>query len=152
MMRINDNAELSPGHSLLWSKAANNPDWLLGLTGSDFTSALNKHIVDTLDHFHPLGVKHWDVINEMIDQGTASHTFYLDKSEDPDVRVKVHQLVAALYPDTKIYVNDYGIILDKDNRFTLFQQLLRELISAGAPVHAIGLQSHIKGKVGIAIF
>ena len=90
-------------------------------------------------------MRHWDVINEMVDQGSASHTFYLDQSGDPEVRLKIHQLVAALYPDTKIYVNDYGIILDKDNRFALFQQLLRELISAGAPVHGIGLQSHIKG-------
>ena len=133
------------GHSLLWSKAGNNPAWLLGLTGSDFSSAVFEHIEDTLDHFQPLGVKHWDVINEMVDQGSVSHTFYTDQSGDPDIRVKVHQRVAALYPDVKMYVNDYGIILDKNNRFALFQQLLRELISAGAPVHAIGLQSHIKG-------
>ena len=92
-------------------------------------------------------MKHWDVINEMIDQGTESHTFYQDQSGDPDIRVKVHQRVAALYPDVKMYVNDYGIILDKNNRFALFQQLLRDLISGGAPVHAIGLQSHINGKL-----
>ena len=50
-----------------------------------------------------------------------------------------------LTPDTKFYVNDYGIILNKYDRFALFQQLLRDLISAGAPVDAIGLQSHIGG-------
>ena len=111
-----------------------------------------EHIEDTLNHFQPLGVKEWDVINEMIDQGSVSHTFYQDQSGDPDIRVKIHQHVAALYPDIKMFVNDYGIILDRENRFALFQELLRELISAGAPVHAIGLQSHIKGKVFLLSF
>ena len=35
-----------------------------------------KHVEDTLQYFDGLGVKQWDVINEMIDQGSVSHTFY----------------------------------------------------------------------------
>ena len=64
------------GHSLLWSKAQNNPSWLLALTGSEFSEAVFKHVEDTLQYFDGLGVKQWDVINEMVDQGSVSHTFY----------------------------------------------------------------------------
>ena len=133
------------GHSLLWSKAQNNPSWLLALTGTEFSEAVFKHVEDTLQYFDGLGVKHWDVINEMVDQGSVSHTFYQDQSGDPDIRLKIHKRVKDLKPDTKFYVNDYGIILNRNGRFSLFQQLLRDLISAGAPVDAIGLQCHIKG-------
>ena len=158
----------------------------MALSGSEFSGAVFQHIEDTLRYFDDLGVKHWDVINEMVDQGSTSHTFYQvgiifffviihtvcmsvllvcpyffitsifqdffnlqDQSGDSDIRVKIHKHVRELSPQTKIYVNDYGIILDKHNRFALFQQLLRDLISAGAPVDAIGLQCHIKGGLEI---
>ena len=31
-------------------------------------------------------VPHWDVINEMVDEGAENHTFYLDHSGDPLIR------------------------------------------------------------------
>ena len=57
------------GHCLLWDKAENNPAWTWPLSQEDFTLAVYKHLDETLDHFDVLGVKDWDVINEMVDQG-----------------------------------------------------------------------------------
>ena len=45
-----------------------------------------KHVDDTMNHFNHLGVVHWDVINEMIDQGEASHQFYIEQSGDENFR------------------------------------------------------------------
>ena len=98
-----------------------------------------------MNHFNALGVVHWDVINEMIDQGVASHRFYIEQSGDENIRVDIHQHVKEKYPNNLFYINDYGIIMDASNRFSLFQQLLRNLFSKGVVVDGIGLQSHING-------
>ena len=109
-------------------------------------TAVYKHVDDTLDHFDALGVKNWDVINEMVDQGHDNHTFYPDHSGDPDIRAKIYNHVKERYPHTMFYVNDYGVIMNSQNRFALFQHLIRDLLSAGANIDALGVQSHIHGE------
>ena len=134
------------GHSLLWDKVQNNPDWTWSLPQEDFTLAVYKHVDETLDHFDALGVTHWDVINEMVDQGQDNHTFYVDHSGDLDIRAKIYKHVKERYPANLLYINDYGVINDNYHRFSLFQQLVRDLLSAGAPVDGLGLQSHLHGQ------
>ena len=114
--------------------------------GEDFTAAMFQHLDNTLDHFDARGVKTWDVINEMVDQGDADHTFYMEHSEDPDIRAKIYRHVKERYPDTMFFVNDYGIITDSHDRFSMYQDLIRSLLSAGAPLDAIGVQCHLNGK------
>ena len=81
----------------------------------------------------------------MVDQGNENHTFFLDHTGDPEIRVKIFKYVKELSPDTLFFLNDYGIILNKYGRFTLFQEQIREFLAAGASIDAIGLQSHIHG-------
>ena len=105
------------GHTLLWAKTKTNPVWTHALFGETFTAAVNRHLDQTLSHFHPMGVKKWDVINEMVDQGLDNHTFYMDHSGDPAVRVDIYKHVRATYPGTTLFVSDYGIVADKYERF-----------------------------------
>jgi len=135
------------GHSLLWSKKQNNPSWTWSLFGDEFEEVIYKHIDDTLNHFNTKGVIDWDVINEMVDQGGVSnHTYYMDQSGNPNIRAEIHKHIKQNFPQNKQFVNDYGIILDRNNRFSMFQDLLRDLIASGAPIDGIGLQSHINGN------
>ena len=165
------------GHSLLWAKKKNNPTWthsLFGLVSADivlihiklclqeFEEAVYKHIDETMIHFNKVGVRDWDVINEMVDQvrkkqkkidntfihiqkGVTNHTFYMDQSGNPNIRAEVHKYVRSSFPDNRLFVNDYGILVDSNGRFSMFQQLIRDLLAAGAPIDGIGLQSHLKG-------
>ena len=55
------------------------------------------------------------------------------------------KLAKSLSPETLFFVNDYGIITDSHNRFSLYQQLIRDLLAAGAPIDAIGIQCHLNG-------
>ena len=104
-----------------------------------------EYLDKSLDHFDSLGVKMWDVINEMVDQGGDGHNMYIDQSLDPQIRAKIYKHVKERYPDTIFFINDYGIILDKHNRFNLYRELIRDLLSAGAPIDAIGVQCHFNG-------
>ena len=102
-----------------------------------------------MNHFNELGVIHWDVINEMVDQhpGPNNHTFYQDQSGNKNIRAEIYNYVKQNYPNNQFYVNDYGVIMNAQNRFHLFQELLRDLISSGAHIDGIGLQSHIAGNI-----
>ena len=131
------------GHSLLWHKSQ--PQWSLELFGQNFTDAMFEYLDKSLDHFDSLGVQMWDVINEMVDQGGDGHNMYIDQSLDPEIRAKIYKHVKERYPDTIFFINDYGIILDKHNRFNLYRELIRDLLSAGAPIDAIGVQCHLNG-------
>ena len=133
---------------MLWSKFGNNPEWTWDLFGEEFEEVVYKHVDDTMDHFNSLGVVHWDVINEMIDehQGPLNHTFYIDQSGNENIRADIHIHVKENYPHNKFYVNDYGIIMDTAHRFSSFQKLLRDLFSRGVQIDGIGLQSHINGE------
>ena len=142
-----ENNLILPGHSLLWSKHTNNPDWTWNLFGEEFEDVIYKHVDDTMDHFNDLGVIHWDVINEMIDQGGTNHTYYTDQSGNPNIRADIHIHVKEKYPNNAFYINDYGILMNDQNRFTLFQDLLRGLFSSGVQVDGIGLQSHLSGNL-----
>ena len=94
--------------------------------------------------------------SEMVDQGEAGHTFYIEHSGDPDIRAKIYKHVKERYPATMFFVNDYGIITDSHNRFSLYQQLIRDLLAAGAPIDGIGIQSlsgleYNEGQAGLAL-
>ena len=68
------------------------------------------------------------------------------------MRVDIHNYVREKYPQNKFYINDYGIIMDKGDRFSLFQELLRGLFEKGVEIDGIGLQSHLKGKINLNLF
>ena len=69
----------------------------------------------------------------------------MDQSSNQNIRAEVHKYVKSSYPDNQLFVNDYGILMDSNGRFSMFQQLIRDLLAAGAPIDGIGLQSHLKG-------
>ena len=125
------------GHSLLWARSGNNPEWVGNLEGDALIDAM-KSRVDTAVALYDGLVPHWDVNNEMI-----GNNFYVDKTGDPTIRAKMFNRAKELSPDTLLFVNEYGVLLDKYGRFEAFQVLLRELLSQGANIDAIGLQGHI---------
>jgi len=142
------------GHALFWSKRGNNPSWVQDLYGDDLVTAMTNRVNFTVNHFHQdchqesfgcRNVAHWDVINEMVNQGSESHEFYMEHTGDPLIRSKMFKLAKSISPDTLLFLNDYGILMDKYGRFALFQQQIRDLLAQGAPIDALGLQSHFKG-------
>ena len=68
----------------------------------------------------------------------------MDQTGDREIRQKIFKHVKELSPNTLFFLNDYGIVMNSGGRFQLFQEQIRELLAAGAPIDAIGLQSHIK--------
>ena len=176
-----NNGKTVRGHALLWAKRSNNPDWVQNLYGEDLKTAVFNRLDFAVNHYEQYNVPHWDVINEMVNEGAENHTFFLDHTGDPNIRAEIFKYVKELSPDTLFFVNDYGIILNNYGRFPLYQQQIRELLAAGmyvyviffreinftknfrendfteknnfqgAPIDAIGLQSHLHGQERVDI-
>ena len=127
------------GHALLWAKESNNPDWLKPMYGDEFVAAVYDRVDDATKRYSGY-VEHWDVINEMVDQGGESHRFYIEHSGDENIRPKIFQRAKEISPETMFFLNDYGIVDDRYGRFNLFQEQIRELLAGGAPIDGIGLQ------------
>ena len=127
------------GHCLLWAKESNNPDWLQTMYGEEFMDAVYDRVDGAVKRYNGY-VEHWDVINEMIDQGTESHRFYIEHSGDEDIRSKIFQRAQENSPETMFFVNDYGVVDNRHGRFSLYQEQIRELLQNGTPIDGIGLQ------------
>ena len=69
------------GHSLLWARAQNNPDWVGQLKGQQLAQAMETR-VDTAVGMYDGLFPHWDVINEMI-----GNNFYMYGTGVPDSRL-----------------------------------------------------------------
>ena len=74
-------------------------------------------------------VAHWDVINEMI-----GNNFYVDGTGDPEIRASIFKRAKEMSPDTLLFVNEYGVLLDKYGRFEGCREVVRDLLAYGAPV------------------
>ena len=133
------------------------------LYGEDLVTAMTKRVNFTVNHYQH-SVAHWDVINEMVNQGTVSHEFYMEHTGDPLIRWKFRKFRnCSMFPDQKCSSLPRASPLThcsssmtmesswtgrlasrlitnwlRNGRFALFQQQIRDLLAQGAPIDALG--------------
>jgi len=140
------NGQVVRGHTLVWHNQ--NPAWL---TSGDFTPAelrqiLRRHILDQVGHFRGR-VYQWDVVNEVFeDDGSLRDTIWL-RSLGPGYIADAFRWAHQADPRAALYVNDYnneGLNAKSD----AYYALVRQLRSAGVPVHGYGMQGHLAVQYG----
>ncbi len=137
------------GHNLCWHEG--NPEWLNGTaTKENARQLLTEHIQTVAGHFR--GQLHsWDVVNEAINPSDRLHdglrkTLWLELI-GPDYLELAFRTAAAADPTAKLTYNDYDIELDTWDQTTKRDQVLalvRRFKANGVPIHAVGVQSHLK--------
>lgn len=138
------------GHNLIWQEAKWLPKWVneydFGAQPTQAAEALlRKHIVTVCDHFGS-AIHSYDVVNEAVDQKTGElrvnvFTERLGAVEQMDLAFRLAQERA---PKAELVYNDYmGPDQGNAKHRAGVLKLLHDLKSRGAPVHALGLQSHI---------
>lgn len=137
------------GHNLCWHEAL--PSWFKSTVNQANARAhLTQHIQTVAGRYR--GQLHsWDVVNEAV-RPEDGRTDGLRKTPwleliGPDYLELAFRTAAAADPHAKLTYNDYGIELDTPEQTlkrSQVMQLVRRLKSNGAPIHAIGVQSHIQ--------
>ena len=70
------------------------------------------------------------------------HYFYTNATNDAGIRTKIFKRAKQNLPNTLLFVNDYGILLNKYDRLNQYVEQIRGLLDEGAPIEGIGIQSH----------
>jgi endo-1,4-beta-xylanase len=144
------NGQNMRGHTLVWHEA--NPDWLLKtLDSKPDEKLLTDYIEKTVGHFR--GRLHsWDVVNEVI---------HIDEGGEEDLRISspwykafgagyietAFESAHAADPDALLFYNELNLEADvwwAEKRRRSVIKLLEKLLKKGVPVHALGIQSHLK--------
>lgn len=135
------------GHTLWWHGAV--PDRLAGAAPQGFAAAAMDHLAATARRYAGQ-VASWDVVNEPLD---------LDHGRDDGLRASpfldafgpayvgtAFEAAAEADPDALLVLNEMGLEYDSpdaERKRRAMLALLERTLAAGAPIHAIGLQSHI---------
>jgi len=140
--------EVTPGGPLPAAQAAANID-----------SALSRFIRNTVTRYKGK-VKAWDVVNEIINDGTgtirtsgnaAADIFYWAEYLGRDFALKAFNYAKASDPSALLFINDYNLESDSRKLDSLLAYVT-ELKSKGAKIDGIGTQMHISvstSKTGI---
>jgi endo-1,4-beta-xylanase len=137
------------GHNLCWHEAL--PDWFKStVTGDNARTLLVEHIQTVAGRYK--GQLHsWDVINEAVEPRDGRPDGLRNSPwlglVGPDYIELAFQTAAAADPGARLVYNDYGIELDTAEQIAKRGQvmmLLRRLKARNIPIHAVGIQSHLK--------
>ncbi|MGI9509176.1 MAG: endo-1,4-beta-xylanase [Geminicoccaceae bacterium] len=149
-----DNAEahgiLVHGHALVWHLQM--PDWFdAHVDASNAEDVMIRHI-DTVVGRYAGRVRSWDVVNEAVypeygrNDGLQPSP-WLDHLGPGYIDLAFHKAAEA-DPNAILVYNDYGLEYDggwyEDRRRSLLD-LLTGMVERGVPIHALGVQSHLRG-------
>lgn len=139
------------GHTFCWHRAL--PDWVpRTVTQANAESILSTHINTVARHYRGK-MQSWDVVNEAIQlqdglPGGLRDTFWYQMLGSRYIDLAFHAAHAA-DPEAVLCYNDYGLEYDTpsgESKRTAVLAMLKGLRERNVPVHALGLQSHLRAS------
>ena len=137
------------GHNFVWHEAL--PGWFAStVTKENARKIMTEHIL-TVGGRYKGKIQSWDVVNEAINVSDGRPDG-LRKSPwfeliGPEYLELAYHTARQADPYAKLTYNEYGIEYDNeasDKKRAATLALLKRLKAAGAPVDALGIQSHIQ--------
>lgn len=137
------------GHTIVWH--GNMPDWLpQRLTARNWPDVMAQHMGAVLGRYGT-EVVCWDIVNEAVepDDGRADgmrDSIWL-RVAGPAYVTEAYKMAARYAPQAKLAYNEYGIEHHAPwtmKRRIAVLKLLERMKKANAPIHYLGLQSHLR--------
>lgn len=142
------------GHPLIWY--ASNADWLSKLSSErDVSHLIEDHIATVVARYKDT-VHSWDVVNEPIPDDVRRESDRRDAWYDyagKNAIAKAFKLAHQADPTALLMLNEYDIEFAAERspmKLKAYRNLILELLDQGAPIHAVGLQGHLRGNWPIA--
>ncbi len=142
------------GHPLIWY--ASNAPWLSRVSGGKVEKLMENHIVTVMERYRDV-VHSWDVVNEPIPDIPANDRSRRDDAwyygAGPDAIKKAFEIAHAVDPSAQLVLNEYDVEFSVEKspaKRAAFRNLILELLDKGTPIHAVGLQGHLRGGWPIA--
>jgi endo-1,4-beta-xylanase len=123
------------GHCIFWAKDKYIMPWLKELDADELRSAVIRRAIDVTKHFKSR-IEEFDLNNEMINgdffrrrlgYGVINEMAFAAKAGNPNV---------------KLYVNDYGILVENGFNKSSYITQIENLLANGVSIDGIGCQAH----------
>jgi len=150
------NNQLIRGHCLIWHNQL--PAWLTtGVANGSITKAqlmdlAHQHITTEVSRYKGK-IWQWDVCNEFF---TDSNPSQLDPNNwwivnaGPEIIPNAFKWAHAADPNALLFFNDYNIGGEDGTnaKFNAVYSYVQQLLSAGVPIHGVGIQGHLDTQYG----
>ena len=138
------------GHTLAWYAAL--PDWANAIRGRQAATRELTHHIDTVVGRYKGKIKSWDAVNEPIADDPSPKDYlrpgiWTDNLGGSYVEFCLRR-ARQVDPDVELVINEYDVELVGDSfrrKREALLRLVKDLRDRDAPLHAIGLQGHLKG-------
>ena len=137
------------GHNLCWGNS--NPKWLLNgsWTPSQLQQILENHITTVMQHKPLTNVYCWDVVNEAVSDNVAQQGLFKPNVWYPVIPDYVNiafQTARKANPNTKLFYNDYNILMDEGfmkQKSDAVYNMTKSMLENKIPLDGIGMQTHL---------
>lgn len=138
------------GHTLVWHKAL--PVWFDEKVTRDNAERILRDHIDTVVRRYAGAIHSWDVVNEAVRledrlPGRLRRSPWYDRLGPDYIRI-AFEAAAKADPNARLVYNDYGVdyaTRSEGRKREAVYGLLQNLVSTGTPIHALGIQSHLRG-------
>lgn len=142
------------GHTLAWYAAM--PDWALAIRGArEAERELTRHIETVVGRYRGR-IPSWDVVNEPMAENPSRSAPMRDSvwqaalgSRHVEIALRT---AARVDPDAQLVINEYDIEMHDaahGRKRRALLDLVRELRDKDVPLHAVGLQGHLRGGMDV---
>jgi endo-1,4-beta-xylanase len=123
------------GHCIFWAKDKYIMDWLKKLNTDELRGKVISRAMDVTRHFKGR-ITEFDLNNEMINgdffrrrlgYGIVNEMAFAAKAGNPDIT---------------LYVNDYGVLVERNYNADSYVMQIENLLANGVPIGGIGCQAH----------
>ncbi len=149
-----DNGLAMRGHTLVWYAAM--PEWTKSVSTAAAAERLLTEHIETVVSRYRGRIHSWDVVNEVIPDVARSPTDRRESFWSAHLGQRyiplAFRLAAAVDPDAQLVLNEYDVEFGDEHfpaKRAAFRHLILELLDAGVPLHAIGLQCHLRNDKSI---
>lgn len=141
------------GHTLVWDRQE--PAWLDAVPARELGPVLHTHILTLMGRYRGQ-LRSWDVINEPLAEdgsGLRRHRWW--RALGPDYIALALNWAHRSDPGARLVINEYGLEGETPSaaaRRRALLDLLHDLRRRQVPLHAIGLQAHLRAEPGSGHF
>ena len=144
------------GHVLAWHSQA--PAWIYedDVQADELRAAIREHIITVVGRYKGR-IQRWDVVNEAIEDDATIRKSPMSRLLGGDTG---YEWIADCFawaheadPDCQLIYNDYSVVHVCPKSTCMFAMVKDLVERRGAPIHAVGFQSHLRhGGIDVGSF
>jgi|SRR5579864_1604802 len=136
------------GHTLVYGEPNALPPWANGYLNRGNAKQVMVNHITTVMRRYAGKIRSWDVVNEALESNGLKETVWT-RTIGPEFLEIAYKTAGEADPNAMLVYNETNIEwAGQDSKRSGLLKLVRDLQSKKAPIHAVGIQSHLRYEMG----